>query len=248
MTLMTLLAVIAFSALSVVVAIFLARCWFEELYGDLATHWLLSREILQTISLVLLLGLAVLVGMKVLAKLNPDVLMLPAFGIGLGALWAAWWIVARERSKCGKVLVDLGQSEPRGMIAVVVFGVLGLGAIVLGLMQGDPFLALQALFFFSSALMSYLITGMHTLLTEKGIYTPNGTLAWPRVEAYRWTGGTGKSHTLVLGVKRRIFKTRILRVPWQAFDDVSNVMEDYVGALLFEHPPKDEPENTEASN
>ena len=242
MTLMTLLTVIAFSALAVAVAVFLARCWFEELYGDLATHWLLSKEILHAVSLLLLLGLAVLLGMKVLAKLNPDVLMLPAFGTGLGALWAAWWIVARDRSQCGKVLVDLGRAEPRGMIAVVIFVVLGLGAVVLSFMQGDSFLACQALFFFSSALMSYSITRMHTLLTEKGIYTPNGALAWNRVEAYRWTGGTGKSHTLVLGVKRRIFKTKILRVPWQAFDDVSNVMEDYVGALLFEHPPKGEPE------
>jgi len=122
------------------------------------------------------------------------------------------------------------------MVAVCAFSVLGLGAILLALVQGDLFTALQGLFFVSSAAMSYLIAKMHVLFTAKGIYTPNGFWAWPQVEAYRWTGGTGKTHTLVLRGKRRVFKTKILRVPWNAFDDVCNAMEDYVGKPLLDHP------------
>ena len=236
MTSLTLLGVIAISAFSVVVANFLARCWFEELYGDLAVHWLLPKEILHVGSAVLFLAVAILLGMKILAGIDPDVLMVPAYGVGLGALWGAWWIVARDRSHGGVILVDLGQAEPRGMIAVVAFAVLGMGALVLTIVQRDLFMALQALFFASSAAMSYLITKMHTVFTAKGIYTPNGFLGWAQVEAYRWTGGTGESHTLVLRVKRRVFKTKILRIPWHAFDDVCDVMEDYVGTLLLEHP------------
>ncbi len=236
MSSLALLGVITFSALSVVVAIFLARCWFEELYGDLAMHCLLPREILHVGSVILFLSVAVFLGMKVLADISPDVLMVPAYCVGLGGLWGAWWIVARDRSQAGAILVDLGRAEPRGMIAVAVFGALCLGALVLTVGQRDLFMALQALFFASSAALSYLIAKMHTLFSAKGIYTPNGFLDWSLVEAYRWTGGTGESHTLVLRVKHRVFKTKILRVPWHAFDDVCNVMEEYVGTLLLEHP------------
>jgi hypothetical protein len=174
--------------------------------------------------------------MKMLASVNPDVLMVPAYGLGLGALWCAWGIVARDRSQAGAVLVDLGRAEPRGMIVVWAFSSLGLGATVLAIAQADLFTGLQGLFFASSAAMSFLITKMHTVFTAKGIYTPNGFLAWTQVEAYRWTGGTGESHTLVLGVKRRVFKTKILRIPWHAFDAVCDAMENYVGTLLLEHP------------
>jgi hypothetical protein len=247
MTSLALLGVIAFSAFSVVVAIFLARCWFEELYGDLAVQWLLPKEILHIGSMVLFLTVATLVGMKMLAGIDPDVLMVPAYGVGLGALWGAWWIVARDRSLGGVILVDLGQAEPRGMIAVAAFAVLGMGALALTIVQRDLFMALQALFFASSAAMSYLITKMHTVFTAKGIYTPNGFLDWAQVEAYRWTGGTGKSHTLVLRVKRRVFKTKILRVPWHAFDDVCDVMEGLVGALILEDPKNAEAPGREES-
>jgi hypothetical protein len=236
MSSLALLGVIVLSAFSVVVAIFLARCWFEELYGDLAAHWLLPKEILHIGSIVLCLSASILVGMKMLASVNPDALMVPAYGIGLGALWCAWGIVARDRSQAGAVLVDLGQAEPRGMVAVWAFSVLGLGAFVLAIVQGDLFTALQGLFFVSSAAMSFLITKMHMIFTARGIYTPNGFLDWTRVEAYRWTGGTGKYHTLVLRVKRRVFKTKILRVPWNAFDDVCDAMENYVGTPLLDHP------------
>lgn len=247
MTSMALWGAIAFSAFALVVAVFLARCWFEELYGDLAVHWLLPKEILHVGSMMALVAVAILIGMKVLAGVDPDLLMIPAYGIGLGALWGAWYVVARDRARAAAVLVDLGRAEPKGMIAVSVFAVLALGAAGLAIVQRDLFLILQAVFFASSAAMSYLISKMHTVFTEEGIYTPNGFLAWTQVEAYRWTGGTGESHTLVLRIKHRIFKTKILRVPWHAFDDVSDVLEEQVGKLLLEHAGTGIPRKREKS-
>ena len=95
--------------------------------------------------------------------------------------------------------------------------------------------------------MSFLITKMHMIFTAKGIYTPNGFLDWTQVEAYRWTGGTGESHTLVLRIKRRVFRTKILRVPWNAFDDVCDAMENYVGALLLDPPENSQLQGREKS-
>ena len=104
------LSVIIISCLAVVVAIFLMQCWFEERYGDLATRWVLPKEIIQGGSVILFVGLSLYLGLKVCASLNRDAVMIAGFGIGLSALWGAWWIVmqdARRPARCLWIWVRL---------------------------------------------------------------------------------------------------------------------------------------------
>jgi hypothetical protein len=227
------LSVIIISCLAVVVAIFLMQCWFEERYGDLATQWLLPKEIIQVGSVILFLGLSLYLGLRVCATLNRDVVMIAGFGIGLSALWGAWWIVMQGRKDTGAVLVDMGKAEPKGRYAVVAFIILSVWALGLSVSGRDLFMMLIAALFASSAVLSHSISRMNMLITEKGLYTPNGVIFWADIEMYKWTGGTGSTHTLLLVLKRRFFKTMVVSVPWASLDPVSDVLEIYVGSAIL---------------
>jgi len=227
------LCVIIISCLAVVVAIFLMQCWFEERYGDLATRWVLPKEIIQIGSVILFVGLSLYLGLKVCASLNRDAVMIVGFGIGLSALWGAWWIVMQGRKHTGAVLVDMGKVEPKGPYAVVAFIILSVWALGLSVSGRDLFMVLNAMLFASSAALSHSISRMNMLLTEKGLYTPNGVIFWADIEMYKWTGGTASTHTLLLVLKRRFFKTMVVSVPWASLDPVSDVLEAYVGSSIL---------------
>lgn len=228
------LSVIIISCLAVVVAIFLTQCWFESHYGDLAARWLLPKEIIQVGSVILFVGLSLSLGLKVCATLNRDAVMIAGFVIGLSALWGAWWIVVKGRRHAGTVLVDVGKVEPKGPIAVAAFVVLSLLALGLSLAGRDLFMLLNAVLFASSAMLSHSISRMNMLFTEKGLYTPNGAVPWTDIEMYKWTGGTGTSHTLLLVLKRRFFKIMVVSIPWACLDPVSDALETYVGADILQ--------------
>ena len=227
------LSVIIISCLAVVVAIFLMQCWFEERYGDLATRWLLPKEIIQVGAVILFVALSLCLGLKVCARLNRDVVMIVGFLIGLSALWGAWWIVIKGRRHTGEVLVDLGKVEPKGPVAVAAFIILSVWALGLAVTGHDLFMLLNALLFASSAMLSHSISRMNMLFTEKGLYTPNGAIPWQAIEMYKWTGGTGTSHTLLLVLKRRFFRIMVVSVPWASLDPVSDALETYVGAAIL---------------
>ncbi len=228
------LSAIVISCLAVAVAIFLMQCWFEERYGDLAARWLLPKELIQIGSVVVFVGLSLGLGIKVCARLNREAVMVAGFAIGLSSLWAAWWIVMQGRKEVGSVLVDVGKVEPRGKYAVVAFIVLSVWAFGLSLSGRDLFMILIGLLFASSAVLSHSISRMNMLFTDKGLYTPNGVILWEDIESYKWTGGTGTTHTLLLVLKRRFYKTMVVRIPWASMDQVSDVLESYVGAAILD--------------
>jgi hypothetical protein len=227
------LSVIVIACLAVVVAIFLMQCWFEERYGDLAARWVLPKEMIQVGSVILFVGLSLCLGLKICARLNRDVVMIAGFAVGLSALWGAWWIVTQGRKDAGAVLVDVGRVEPKGQYAVVAFIILSVWALGLSVSGRDLFMVLNAALFASSAMLSYSISRMNMLFTEKGLYTPNGAIFWTDVEMYKWTGGTGSTHTLLLVLKRRFFKVMVVSIPWAALDPVSDVLEAYVGSAIL---------------
>lgn len=227
------LSVIIISCLAVVVAIFLMQCWFEERYGDLAARWVLPKEIIQFGSVILFVGLSLHLGLKVCATLNRNVVMVAGFVIGLSALWGAWWIVIQGRKGAGAVLVDMGSVESKGPYAVAAFIILSVWAFGLSLSGRDLFMVLNGALFASSAVLSHSISRMNMLFTEKGLYTPNGAILWTDIEMYKWTGGTGSTHTLLLVLKRRFFKIMVVSVPWGCLDPVSDVLEAHVGSSIL---------------
>lgn len=229
------LSMVIMTCLALAVALFLMQCWFEQRYGDLAARWVLPKELVQVGAVVLFVGVSIGLGMKVFASLNRNVVMVLGFAVGLSALWAAWWIVQDARKHAGEVLVDVGRVEPKGRYAVVAFIVLGVWALGLSVSGRDLFMLLNAALFASSAALSHFISEMNMLFTDKGLYTPNGEILWAQVDNYKWTGGTGTTHTLLLTLKRRFFKTMVIPIPWDAMDQVSNVLEEFVGqAILHE--------------
>jgi hypothetical protein len=228
------LSVIVISCLAAAVAIFLMQCWFEERYGDLAAHWLLPKELIQIGSVLVFVGLSLGLGLRICASLNRDWVMVAGFAVGLSALWGAWWIVLKGRKQAGNVLVDVGKVEPKGRYAVVGFIVLSLLAFGLSASGRDFFMVLNGLLFTTSAALSHSISRMNMLFTDKGLYTANGSIIWTDIETYRWTGGTDTTHTLLLVLKRRFFKTRVVRIPWACLDQVSDVLEQYVGQAILD--------------
>ncbi len=227
------LSVIIISCLAVAVAIFLMQCWLEERYGDLAARWLLPKELIQVGSVVVFVGLSLGLGIKVCSRLNREVVMVAAFVVGLSALWGAWWIVIQGRKTVGSVLVDVGRVEPKGKYAVVAFIVLSVWAFGLSVSGRDLFMVLIGLLFGSSAVLSHSISRMNMLFTDTGLYTPNGVVLWTDIESYKWTGGTGTTHTLLLVLKRRFYKTMVVSIPWASMDQVSDVLESHVGAAIL---------------
>ena len=228
------LSVIIISCLSVVVAIFLMQCWLEQRYGEIAAKWLLPKEVIQFSAMGIAVSIALWAGIKICSRFNLNVVMIAGFVIGLSALWTAWWIVRSARQKAGKVLVDVGKVEPRGMYAVAAFILLSLWAFALSVTGPDLFMALNGLLFASSAGLSYSISRMSLLFTEKGIFTPNGAIYWQEIEGYRWTGGTETAHTLVLTLRRPFFKTKVFSISWSYLDQISNVMEVNVGQAILD--------------
>jgi len=236
---LTVLLVIIIACLSTVVAVFLAQCWLEERYGDLAARYLLPKEIFQ-VGLILGAGvLAVWLGMVAFGHFDRTMVMVVCFSLGLGALWLAWWMVKTARLRAGRILVDLGKVEPKGIYAVAAFAALSGLVFILAIGDADLFLALNGLFFASSALLSFEISKMRMLFTETGIYTPNGKILWKDVLRYHWSGGTEKSHTLLLTLRRGVFRTKVLSVPWPFLDQVNSVLEDYVEVVLPEEAAAD---------
>ncbi len=227
------LSVIVIACLAVVVAIFLMQCWFEERYGDLAARWVLPKEMIQVGSVILFVAASLCLGLKVCATLNRTVVMVSGFAIGLSALWGAWWIVVMGRKDAGAVLVDVGRVEPKGQYAVVAFVILSVWALGLSVSGRDLFMVLNAALFASSAMLSYSISRMNMLFTDKGLFTPNGAILWQDIEMYKWTGGTGSTHTLLLVLKRRFFKVMVVSLPWASLDPVSDVLEAHVGSAIL---------------
>ncbi|MCF7975989.1 MAG: hypothetical protein K9N55_19385 [Phycisphaerae bacterium] len=227
------LSVIVVSCLAVAVALFLMQCWFEERYGDLAAHWLLPKELIQIGSVLVFVGLSLGLGLRICARLNRDWVMVVGFAVGLSALWGAWWIVLKGRSEAGVVLVDVGRVEPKGQYAVVAFIILSVWAFGLSVSGRDLFMVLNGVLFASSAALSHSISRMDMLFTDRGLYTANGAIFWPDIETYKWTGGTETTHTLLLVLKRRFFKTRVVSIPWAYLDQVSDVLEEYVGQAIL---------------
>jgi len=227
------LSVIVISCLAVAVAIFLMQCWFEERYGDLAARWVLPKEIIQFGSVILFVGFALWLGIRVCSGLNRDVVMVVGFVVGLSALWGAWWIVIQGRKHAGTVLVDVGRVEPKGKYAVAAFIVLSVWAFGLSVSGRDLFMVLNGVLFASSAALSHSISRMNMLFTDRGLYTPNGAIFWSDIEIYKWTGGTGSTHTLLLVLKRGFFRTQVMSIPWAFLDQVSEVLEAHVGQAIL---------------
>lgn len=228
--------ILVLSCLSGVIAVVLACFWMESRYGELASKWMLSKEITHVVIAVGVLLVVILGGMKLLARVNRDLVMGISFAVGLSALWAAWWAVYSGRQHTGVVLFDIDQSDPKRIYVVAAFAVLAVGTLCGALMTKDVYLGLNSLFFLSTALMIHLIKNMKMLFSEKGIYTPNDFIAWDQIESYRWTGEGEKSHILVLHITHSLLSTKVLHIPWSYFEEVSDILEEYSDA----HPSGDE--------
>ena len=230
--------ILIFSCLSATVAILLASAWMVSRYGELAAKWMLPKEVFWIVVAVLLLAVTVAMGIKILSRFNREWVMAVSFVVGLGSLWGAWWIIIAARQRAGVVFIEIEQSDPKRIFVVGLFVALFLWAFVSAVLYTDLFMAFNGLFFASTAAMIHHLKKLPLLFSEKGVYTPNDFIAWDQVIRHQWTGDSDSTHTLVLHLRRSVVPTKMLHIPWDSFEEVNDIVEEYGVSEKTEKTPR----------
>jgi hypothetical protein len=202
--------------------------WLEEQYGEIVSKSLLGYTVTRIGGVGVVVGL-LLAGTVVLvpaARWRGLTIAIGVVGlIGLGGLAGIW---RRNRSCCGRVILDLGHiGAPNNRVSLAIGG-LAIFLLFMGIGGRDWVWLLQGLYLLGLAGGQYVYDRTPLLITEQGIFAPEGSVHWSQVKALRWCDGTHRVAGLLVNTDRVIFNRQVLRIPWEALDEVDALLSEFL--------------------
>jgi len=202
--------------------------WLEEQYGAIVSKTLLGYTVSRMGGVGVLVGLLLVWAVVMVPPTYWRGLTIAMGGLGLIGLGGLAWLWRRNRACCGTVLMDLGHIGTQNNKVSVAIGCLGGSLLVLGLGKQDLVWLSQGLYLLGLALGQYIYDRTPLLITEEGIFAPEGSVRWSQVKELHWCDGTHRVAALMVKTNRVIFNRQVLRIPWEALDEVDAMIAEFL--------------------
>lgn len=202
--------------------------WLEEQYGAIVAKALLGYTVTRMGGTAVIVGLLLATVVWAVPPLYWRLLTLAMGGLGLVGLGGLAWLWRRGRQQKGPVLLDLGHIGKRNNQVVGGIGGLGGGLLLWGLLRLDVVWLLYGIYLLGLAMGQYVYDRAPLTITDRGVYAPEGCILWSQVQAVRWLDGTHKVAALVFKTHRIIFNQQVVRIPWDALEEVDATMAEFL--------------------
>jgi hypothetical protein len=230
--LLTGLAIVLGCALVLGLLVLMVSWWLEEQYGAIVSKALLGYTVSRIGAVGVLVALLLVCAVVMVPPAYWHGLTTVMGGLGLIGLGGLAWLWRRNRARCGTVFMDLGHIGTQNNRVSMAIGCLGGSLLVLGLGKRDLVWLSQGLYLLGLALGQYLYDRTPLLITEEGIFAPEGSVRWPQVKELHWCDGTHRVAALMVKTNRVIFNRQVLRIPWEALDEVDVLISEYLPDLI----------------
>ncbi len=200
--------------------------WLEEQYGGVVAKSLLGYTVSRMGGVGVLVGLLLAGAVAFVPSAYWHGLTVAMGVCGLMGLGGLAWLWRHNRTRGGQVFMDLGHIGTRNNGVCLAIGCLGGGLLVLGLGRMDLVWLLQGLYLLGLAAGQYIYDRTPLLITEQGVFAPEGCVRWSQIKELHWCDGTHRVAGLLVKTNRIIFNRQVLRIPWEALDEVDDIIAD----------------------
>ncbi len=236
--------------------------WLDDQYGEQVSKGLFGYAVLRMVALgSVVISLLVIVGVTLAARHWRWVTVGVSL-FGLGALWGLMGLWVADRHHMGRILLSVRSPQARSGAGMSIFLSLSGGALTLaGAWNQDIIWVLQGIYLLSFAVVEVTQMRCRTRITDCGIYAPGGSVRWEQIQACSWQGGTPEFSTLVIQTQRIFLNRQLVRIPWDHYDAVDEILRGRLGDRVLDirtgedpvmhyvpvHPIVDNDENEEGA-
>lgn len=231
----TLMITLIGSGIFFALAAFALSWWLDDQFGDQVSKRMFGYAMTRLVTIGgVVIGLLVLVGV-VLAAPHWRWVTLGVCLCGLAALWGLIGLWIRDRRNKGRVFLTLRSPQAKSGLGMSVFLIVAGGILLIaGGWNRDVIWILQGIYFLSFAVVEVGQVHCMTLITERGIYAPDGSVRWNQIRFCQWQGGTHEFSALMVQTPRLFLSRQLIRIPWENYEQVDRILGDQLDASVIE--------------